>query len=145
MRTFSSAALAAVMLAAATAGEAAAASDPGRIAFQSDRDGNLEIYSMAPDGTDVRRLTDSPGADSAPAISPDGRTIAFVSTRGGDADVWVMAADGSGPEPLITGAGTLEAAPVGRPTAARWPSSPTVSAVSARSSASIWRHGRSEP
>jgi TolB protein len=40
--------------------------DGQRIAFDSDRDGNNEIYTMALDGTDVRRITLSPGNDLAP-------------------------------------------------------------------------------
>jgi hypothetical protein len=35
--------------------------DGPKIAFQSDRDGNGEIYTMDPDGTDRSRLTVTPG------------------------------------------------------------------------------------
>jgi TolB protein len=51
----------------------------GKIAFTSDRDGNLEIYVMNNDGTGQVRLTSNPGTDSLPAFSPDGRKIAFIS------------------------------------------------------------------
>ncbi len=37
-------------------------SDGKRIAFHSDRDGNLEIYTMAADGSDVVRVTNNPDA-----------------------------------------------------------------------------------
>ena len=50
---------------------------------------------MAADGSDQRRLTDSPGVDRAPAVSPDGQRIAFLSDRNGDLDVFVMTADGT--------------------------------------------------
>src|SRR5262249_23765031 len=53
----------------------------GKIAFVSSRDGNLEIYSMNPDGSDQRNLTNSPGDDYTPAWTPDGRHIAFSSMR----------------------------------------------------------------
>ena len=42
-------------------------SDGRRIAFISDRDGNLEIYAMNADGSGATRLTDNPGYDTLPA------------------------------------------------------------------------------
>ena len=51
----------------------------GKIAFTSNRDGNLEIYVMSADGTNQVRLTNSPGIDDHPVFSPDGRKIAFIS------------------------------------------------------------------
>jgi Tol biopolymer transport system component len=56
----------------------------------------MEIYTMRVDGSDVRRLTVSPGLDVAPAFSPDGARIAFVSTRDGNEEIYVMNVDGSG-------------------------------------------------
>ena len=66
-----------------------------RIAFVSNRDGDLEIYSVKADGTGLARLTDKPGLDDEPAWSPDGRRIAFVSTRDGFHEIYVMDADGA--------------------------------------------------
>ena len=40
---------------------------PCMIAFDSDRDGNREIYVMNPDGTDPVNLTNNPGDDWDPA------------------------------------------------------------------------------
>ncbi len=65
------------------------------VAFVSERDGNPEIYAMAADGSNVRRLTDNPALDDEPTWSPDGSQIAFFSQRDGNAEVYVMAADGS--------------------------------------------------
>jgi dipeptidyl aminopeptidase/acylaminoacyl peptidase len=59
----------------------------GRIAYACARD----ICTMAPDGSDQRKLT-SGGGTFDPAMSPDGRQIAFA--RGGA--ISVMQADGSG-------------------------------------------------
>jgi Tol biopolymer transport system component len=54
-----------------------------------------DIYAMRPDGSDVRRLTDSPGLDEGPVWSPDGTKIAFSSARDGQQEIYVMNADGS--------------------------------------------------
>jgi TolB protein len=68
-----------------------------RVAFVSDRDGNPEIYTMAADGSDPRRLTNNPANDNSAAWSPNGQKIAFVSDRdGGDAEVYIMNPDGTG-------------------------------------------------
>jgi len=80
--------------------------DGRQIAFGSNRDGNWEIYAMRADGSDVRRLTDDPGADTSPTFSPDGRDIAFASDRGGSRGIWRMRADGGRPERMGTVAGS---------------------------------------
>lgn len=56
--------------------------------------GSWNLFTMAPDGTDVRQVTRGPHVDQRPALSPDGATIAFVSDRG--RGIWLVAADGSG-------------------------------------------------
>jgi Tol biopolymer transport system component len=68
-----------------------------RIVFASDRGGDSDIYAMDPDGSNLAQLTNSPGDDLNPAISPDGTLIAYNRpTPGGESDVWVMNADGTG-------------------------------------------------
>lgn len=68
----------------------------GKIAFTSDRDGNLEIYVMDQDGTNHRRLTNNNLLDSHPAWSPDGRKIAFLGQRpSGGYAIFKIEADGT--------------------------------------------------
>ena len=75
--------------------------DGRHIAFESDRDGNFEIYVMGSDGSNPRRLTDHSALDLFPSWSPDGRHIAFASERdGGSFEIYVMGSDGSNPRRL---------------------------------------------
>ncbi len=68
----------------------------GLIAFVSNRDGNLEIYTMAADGSGQASVSQSTARDQDPAWSPDGSKIAFASDRAGShLDIWTMNADGS--------------------------------------------------
>ncbi len=56
---------------------------------------DFDIYTARPDGSDLRRLTDSPGYDAEATVSPDGRRIVFTSVRDGDLDIYTMNVDGS--------------------------------------------------
>jgi Tol biopolymer transport system component len=68
----------------------------GKIAFTSDRDGNLEIYVMNPDGSNQVRITSNNVVDGYPTWSPDGRKIAFVSQKqNGSFAIFTMNADGT--------------------------------------------------
>lgn len=53
-----------------------------------------DIYSVKRDGTDLRRLTDTPGYDAEAAVSPDGKSIVFTSVRDGDLDIYTMDIEG---------------------------------------------------
>jgi TolB protein len=72
------------------------ASNSGQLAFHSDRSGNMDIYTVAADGSAVSNLTNDPANDMFPTWSPDGRQLAFVSDREGNPDLYSMNADGSG-------------------------------------------------
>jgi Tol biopolymer transport system component len=55
--------------------------DGQQVIFNSDRDGNSEIYVMNVDGSGVRRLTNDPAKEAFQAFSPDGTQIVFNSNR----------------------------------------------------------------
>ncbi len=80
------------------------------IMFTTNRDGgDFELYSIKPDGTGLKRLTNAPGNDAHSVWSPDGNWILFTSARAGWKDeralydavpqaygeLFVMRADGS--------------------------------------------------
>jgi len=67
----------------------------GVIAFESNRDGNTEIYTLTTLEFSVTRLTMAPGIDSQPAWSPDGSRIAFTTNRDGNNEIYLMNADGT--------------------------------------------------
>jgi Tol biopolymer transport system component len=55
-----------------------------------------DIWKMRWDGSELQNLTpDSPGNDSYPSFSGDGREIVFRSGRGGSSDLYLMNADGT--------------------------------------------------
>jgi TolB protein len=69
-----------------------------RIAFQSNREGQHEVYLMDPDGSNVRRMTRTAAGKHSwyPESSPDGATIAYHT----DEDtvgyqIWTMQAGGT--------------------------------------------------
>lgn len=64
-----------------------------------------DVYTANPDGSDLRRITDTPGYDAEATISPDGSRIVFTSIRDGDLDIYTMAPDGSDVRRLTTEVG----------------------------------------
>ena len=65
-----------------------------KILFTSARDGNREIYTMNPDGSEQMRLTQHPGNDLQAVWAPTGEKILFISDRGGERDLYLMDPDG---------------------------------------------------
>jgi len=65
------------------------------IAFSTDRDGDIEIYKIRWDGTELTRLTNSDGFDVRPRWSPDAQWLLFTSNRAGNHNLFVMRANGS--------------------------------------------------
>ena len=66
-----------------------------KIVFQSQRDGNSEIYIMNPDGSNQFPLAGSSVFDGEPTLSPAGDKIAFSSYRDGNSEIYIMNTNGS--------------------------------------------------
>jgi TolB protein len=88
--------------------------DGGRIAFvradEHETDTDIfvapAIFTMAPDGTDVRQVSSARGgSDLQPSWSADGSRLAFTSIRNEDWGVWVVNADGSDEHRILGGVG----------------------------------------
>jgi len=103
--------------------------DGAHIVFQSDRNGNNDIYMMDADGSHITQLTRDPFAtlyylrsadDREPVFSPNGSRIALTSGRNNvmmnyiDTDIYVMNIDGSNIKQL-TGVGYEEGGPAWSP------------------------------
>lgn len=68
--------------------------DGTRIAYQSNRVGNFEIYTLPVGGVTPKNLTNRLTDETDPAWSPDGSKIAFVTDRDGNEEIYVMDANG---------------------------------------------------
>jgi len=63
------------------------------------KDNEFDIYKIASDGSGKEiNLTNSPGLDDGPEVSPDGKWIYFNSTRTGQMQIWRMGLDGKNVE-----------------------------------------------
>jgi Tol biopolymer transport system component len=88
--------------------------DGQTIVFTSLKDGDLDIYTMRVDGSNMKRLTTKPGYDGGPFFSLDGKKIVYRAWHPTDTaltnyqdllkqrlvrpnrmEIWVMNADGS--------------------------------------------------
>ena len=59
------------------------------VAIVSSFDGAAEIFLVRPDGSDLKRFTQSAAIEVGPAWSPDGSKLAFVSDRSGAPQIYV--------------------------------------------------------
>ena len=62
------------------------------------REYTMDIYSVAREGGEIKRLTENPGSERFPAISPDGRKLAYIFTleRGAELDLMLVDIDSDG-------------------------------------------------
>ncbi len=59
-----------------------------------------DLWSVGRAGGEATRLTSSPGTESNPRLSPDGKWVAFTGQYEGDADVYLMPVEGGTPRRL---------------------------------------------
>ena len=78
--------------------------DGKRIAFQSTRTGNYEIWRCDADGTNLVQLTRFNGPlTGTPRWSPDGRELVFDSRPAGHSHIFVINAEGGQPREITSG------------------------------------------
>ena len=100
--------------------EGAYSPDGKHIVFCSNRsgEGNLELYIMNADGSNVRKLTNAPGCyNGGPFFSPDGKRVIFRSDRKkkDHLQIFVINADGTGERALTDNIDWVHWAPYWHP------------------------------
>jgi TolB protein len=73
--------------------------------YRWDFDPAMDIFRADLDGSNLVRLTDTPGYDAEGSYSADGSQIIFTSFRDGDAEVYIMDADGKHPRRITRAPG----------------------------------------
>jgi Tol biopolymer transport system component len=69
----------------------------GLIVFGADQTGSSQLYTVRPDGTQLRQITHLTNGDAAsPDWSPDGRRIVFERNTAAAGEIAIMNADGTG-------------------------------------------------
>jgi len=75
----------------------------GKIVFSSKRSGRYQLYTINPDGSNLRQLTFGTYSSYMPRWSPDGQQIVFTSDSLGStagSPLYLMNADGTNPQAL---------------------------------------------
>jgi len=78
-------------------------SPKGDVIVFTTRQGSHDLWAIAPDGSNPRRLTSGPGDNQGATWAPDGRHIAFQTNRLGSWQIFTMLADGSEQTPITRG------------------------------------------
>ena len=79
--------------------------DGQTIAFDSNLEGQYEIYTIPASGGKPRRLTSHPANDHVPSFSRDGKWIYFSSNRSGGHQIWKVPSSGGEPVPVTHNGG----------------------------------------
>ena len=79
----------------------------GKLYFSSHRTGDSEIWSINPDGTELRQLTNNPAAEIVPMISPHSPDVFFQSDRTGVIQIWRISPDGTNQRQVTSGEGGI--------------------------------------
>ncbi|HSE92906.1 MAG TPA: Tol-Pal system beta propeller repeat protein TolB, partial [Methylomirabilota bacterium] len=78
-------------------------SPKGDVIVFTTRQGTHDLWAIAPDGSNPRRLTAGPGDNQGATWAPNGRHLAFQSNRLGSWQIFAMLADGSEQTPITRG------------------------------------------
>lgn len=81
-----------------------------RIAFSAFRNGQWDIYSVAPDGSSLKQLTRDLAEERQPAYAPDGSRLAYAARRDNNWDIYVLDLQ-SGQETRLTDSPHYDGAP----------------------------------
>jgi dipeptidyl aminopeptidase/acylaminoacyl peptidase len=78
-----------------------------RVVFEWSRGGRQQVWALDSAGAAPRQLTQTPTANMAPSVSPDGRRIVYVSSREGSPGhstwgVYSAAVDGTDERPVLS-------------------------------------------
>src|SRR5688572_4747618 len=84
--------------------------DGTRLAVCLSREGGSQVFTVNPDGSNLRRLTSSSAIDTEPRWSPDGKWLYFTSDRGGSPQIYRMPAGGGEPQ-RVTFEGSYNVSP----------------------------------
>lgn len=113
-----------------------------RILFQRRAAGGVDwnLFTMNPEGGDVRPVTTSPAADTDASWSPDGKWIVYSSNTDGLAlpSLFIVAADGGAPVRLTHDDASVDSTPVWSPDG-QWIAFSSRSGLRDELPASLWR------
>ena len=77
-----------------------------RIAFTARAEGRFAIFTVAPDGSDVRRIASTPDGDCEdPSFSPDGRYVVYTYRKRDYSGLKIISVDGQRERTLVSGLG----------------------------------------
>jgi uncharacterized membrane protein len=77
----------------------------GIMLFESDRDGNPEIYATNLANQSILRLTNNSAVDMQPALAPDSLAVAYVSNQNGNNEIYLTGLDRRPPVNLTNNPG----------------------------------------
>ena len=79
-----------------------------RIAYTARLEGKFAIFTIAPDGTDLRQLAAAPDADCEdPSFAPDGRSLVYTYRKRGYSELKIISSDGRRERTLAAGLGDM--------------------------------------